>query len=193
MKPSKLRITSVGPVFCFAETIGDKKPEAVYVPQNNRRLVNNAGTSRTSFSVEKCPIPYFLSVNDIIIAEIGDGNAKRKQALSWTPETVWDGVRGSAGKTAGKVFDFISKTNLATLDPEKDGAVIIRVKNQDGKQLDRGYGNLSKMLDRNHEDIVAFSQAGNVVEALIGKKRWLQSWVQIRNPFVLALIPKIAA
>jgi len=156
-------------------------------------LVNNAGTSRASFSVEKCPIPYFLSVGDIIIAEVGDGNAKRKQALSWAPESIWDGVRGSAGKTAGKVFDLISKTNLVTLDPKKDGTVIIRIKNPDGKQFERGYGNLSTMLGRTHDDIVAFSQAGNVVEALIGEKRWLQSWVKIRNPFVLALIPKIAA
>ena len=183
---SKLKIVSVGPNFCFAETL-EKRPEVVFVSHKNRRSVEYAGTPRARFGQGKC-LPYFLNVGDIIVAEIGDGNAKRKQATAWAPETVWDGVRGSAGKVAGQVFDLISGINLKKLDPEKDGNVTVRVMDQNRKQLERGYGILSKMLVPSHEDIATFSQVGNIVEALISKR-----WVQIKNPFFKVTVAKIAA
>jgi hypothetical protein len=189
MPVTKLRITRVGHLFGFAETVdGKKKP--VFVSYGKKRLVENAGTSHARFVWGKCPIPYFLSVGDIIVAEIRDGNKKRKAAINWAPESVWNGVNGNnpASKTSNKVFNFISKSDMPKLNPETDGSVAIRVLNSDRKQLDRGYGKLETMLGRTNEDIVAFSKVGIIVEAQIKK-----CWIQIQNPFVKITVAKMAA
>jgi len=185
----RLKITSAGPSFCFAEIVGET-PETVFISHKNRCAVANAGKKSARFDKSlPCLSSYFINTGDIIVAEIGDGNEKRKMALNWAPETVWDGIRGSAGNTAGKVFDFIKAIDLAKLDPKKDGGVNVRVKDSNGKQFARGYGNLTKLLDeRTHQEIKDFAQSGSVVEACINGR-----WVQIKNPFVIALIPKIAA
>lgn len=186
----RLKITSVGATFCFAETIGNGRPEAVFVSYNKRRLVENAGTSKARFVWGKCPVSYFLNIGDIIVAEIGDGNKKLKAATNWAPKTVWEGVHGPAGKTAGQVFDLISKIDLGKLDPEKDGDRIVRIKDPNGKQFPRGYGSLAKLLnERTHQEIRDFAESGTVVEAQFNGR-----WVQVRNPFFLpATVAKIAA
>jgi len=153
-------------------------------------MVKNAGTPSARFIWGKCLISYSLQVGDIVVAEIGDGNEKRRMAVNWAPESVWNGVKSEspASKTAGKVFDLIKKIDLPRLDPEKDSSVVIRVLDSNRRQLERGYGNLAKMLDREQEDIVIFSHVGNIIEAQIKK-----CWVQIKNPFVKATVTQIAA
>ena len=200
MNISKLAVISTGSQFCFAETI-EGRPENIFVAHNYARNVLWAGTTKTCFAITRPQQPYFLNIGDVIVAEIGDGNEKRKMAVAWAPENIWEGtyetktrfVQPAAiavAKVRKPAVDFIgaNKTEIRRLDPNKDGNVVIRVLDQNNHQVDRGYGSLSKLMDRDHKDIELFLAFGNKVEALIDKR-----WVPVKNPFIVVTIPKIAA
>lgn len=207
----EIQVTHIGAEYAFGVT-QNGKPEDIFVPYDRRRAVESSGTSKASFSTDAIDYPrWLIGKGDIVVALIGNGDEKRRKAVAWAPKCVWEktapgklcGKRGQNGfnKTAHQPASVIPKKiwprqvvdllrdgvkHLLKLDISRDKGVIVRVLSE-GKQLDKGYGPLHKMLERDPEIMLLFANHNNVVEANINGR-----WVQIQNPF-MGKIQEIAA
>jgi hypothetical protein len=206
MKVQQIKIVSVGKAFAFGEVVSRKKqPETVYIPWYGRKSVSNPGTKTTEFGEDF--LPYIIEVGQIIMAEIVDGNEKYRKVSKWAPEPAWTGK--------GEVKIFLEKEKIPTppktegavrpaepkkpainllveppkeprLDPQKDGGVVVRVRDQNGKQLEKGYGPFRRLLSREADELNSFAEAP-MVEAELKKG----IWTKVQNPFKIKPVPQI--
>ena len=203
MKPRQLIITAILKGYCFAETKYGKK-EKIFVPFHKTGVVEKTSGGNPKLVESKQSPRYFLQKGDVIVAIVADGNDKRRQAVVWTPQSVWEGgehtickSKVTESKTKPKVkakqpqmqkvntkkennpveeFNFLKEVDLPFLDKYRNSNITIRVRPPSGRgQIYFGpLGTLFSQKAKAHI-LARVNNKDNVFEAEI-EGEWQQIW-----------------